>query len=72
MDIGIEMRATGTAEFIDNPALRDRLFTDKPFLRPLADVMKIIHVKAVKRGFGSGKTTCANQKYSGFSFSCKL
>ncbi|MGZ4902629.1 MAG: pyridoxamine 5'-phosphate oxidase family protein [Halobacteriota archaeon] len=45
MDIGIEMRVTGTAEFIDDPALRDRLFTDRPFLRPLADVVKIMHVK---------------------------
>ncbi len=51
MDIGIEMRATGTAEFIDDPALRDRLFTDRPFLRPLADVVKIMHVKGGEAWF---------------------
>ncbi|MGZ7182111.1 MAG: pyridoxamine 5'-phosphate oxidase family protein [Halobacteriota archaeon] len=51
MDIGIEMRVTGTAEFIDDPALRDRLFTDRPFLRPLADVVKIMHVKDAEAWF---------------------
>jgi len=45
MDIGTEMRVTGTAEFIDDPALKDRLFTDRPFLQPLADVVKIMRVK---------------------------
>ncbi|HYC19672.1 MAG TPA: pyridoxamine 5'-phosphate oxidase family protein [Candidatus Bathyarchaeia archaeon] len=45
MDIGTEMRVTGTAEFVDDPALKDRLFNDRPFLRPLADVVKIMHVK---------------------------
>jgi len=45
MDIGTEMRVTGTTEFVDDPALKDRLFNDRPFLRPLADVVKIMHVK---------------------------
>ncbi|MGZ4904630.1 MAG: pyridoxamine 5'-phosphate oxidase family protein [Halobacteriota archaeon] len=45
MDIGTEMRVTGTAEIIDDPAMRDRLFTDRPFLRPIADNVVIVHVK---------------------------
>jgi uncharacterized pyridoxamine 5'-phosphate oxidase family protein len=45
VDIGTEMRVTGTAEFVDDPALRDRLFTDRPFLRPFADLVAIMHVK---------------------------
>ena len=45
MDIGTEMRVTGTAEFIDDSAMRERLFTDRPFLRPLADTVMIMRVK---------------------------
>lgn len=45
MDIGTEMRVTGTAEFIDDPAMKDRLLTDRPFLRPIADNVAIVHVK---------------------------
>ena len=45
MDRGTEMHVTGTAEFIDDAKMRDRLFTDRPFLQPLADVVKISHVK---------------------------
>ena len=51
MDIGTEMRVSGTAEFIDDPTLRDRLFNDRPFLRPLADIVKIMHVKGGKAWF---------------------
>lgn len=45
MDIGTEMRVTGTVEFVDDPVLRDRLFTDRPFLRPLAETVRIMRVK---------------------------
>jgi len=45
VDIGTEMRVTGTVEFIEDPAMRDRLFTDRPFLRPLVDIVAIMHVK---------------------------
>ncbi|MGZ4879852.1 MAG: hypothetical protein ACXV5H_09290 [Halobacteriota archaeon] len=51
MDIGTEMRVTGTAEFIDDPPMRDRLFKDRPFLSPLADIVKIMHVKGGKAWF---------------------
>ncbi|MDD1721115.1 MAG: hypothetical protein LUP95_03925, partial [Euryarchaeota archaeon] len=51
IDIGTEMRVTGTAEFIDDPAMRNRLFTDRPFLRPLADIVMIMHVKAGEAWF---------------------
>ncbi|MGZ4864669.1 MAG: hypothetical protein ACXV5H_07325 [Halobacteriota archaeon] len=45
MDIGTEMRVTSIAEFIDDPAMRERLFTDRPFLQPLADIVDIMRVK---------------------------
>ena len=51
IDIGTEMRVTGTAEFIDDPAMRNRLFTDRPFLRPLADIVMTMHVKAGEAWF---------------------
>ncbi len=51
MDIGTEMRVTGIAEFTDDPTLRNRLFTDRPFLQPIADLVTIMYVKAREAWF---------------------
>ena len=45
MDMGKVMRATGTAEFIDDPSMKERLLNERPFLRPFAENAVIFRVK---------------------------
>ncbi|MGZ4926660.1 MAG: pyridoxamine 5'-phosphate oxidase family protein [Halobacteriota archaeon] len=42
--IGKMMRATGTVELIDDPAMKERLFNDRPFIRPFAEKTVIFRV----------------------------
>jgi len=44
MDMGKEMRVTGAAEFIDDPAMKERLLNDRPFMRPFAESTSIFRV----------------------------
>ncbi|MGZ4944143.1 MAG: pyridoxamine 5'-phosphate oxidase family protein [Halobacteriota archaeon] len=44
MDMGKVMRATGTAEFIDEPSMKERLLSERPFLRPFAENAAIFRV----------------------------
>ncbi len=46
IDMGKVMRATGRAEFIHDPALKERLLNDRPFLRPFAENAVIFRVKS--------------------------
>lgn len=45
MDLGIMMRVIGTAEFIDDAAMKERLLTERPFLRPFAETAGMFRVK---------------------------
>ncbi|MGZ4863315.1 MAG: pyridoxamine 5'-phosphate oxidase family protein [Halobacteriota archaeon] len=45
MDLGMMMRVIGTAEFINDPAMKERLLNERPFLRPFADSAGIFRVK---------------------------
>ncbi|MGZ4910397.1 MAG: hypothetical protein ACXVI1_06715, partial [Halobacteriota archaeon] len=45
MDLGTMMRVIGTAEFIHDPAMKERLLNERPFLRPFADSAGIFRVK---------------------------
>lgn len=45
MDVGTMMRVIGTAEFIDDAAMKERLLTERPFLRPFAENVVIFCVK---------------------------
>ena len=45
MDLGTMMRVIGTAEFIDDAAIKERLLTERPFLRPFAETAVIFRVK---------------------------
>jgi uncharacterized pyridoxamine 5'-phosphate oxidase family protein len=45
MDLGTMMRVIGTAEFIDDAAMKERLLTERPFLRPFAETAGIFRVK---------------------------
>ena len=45
MDIGMMMRATGTVKFLDDTAIKQRLFHERPFLRSLAENVVILHVR---------------------------
>jgi pyridoxamine 5'-phosphate oxidase len=44
VDIGMMMRATGTVKFLDDTAIKQRLFEERPFLRSLAENVVIFHV----------------------------
>lgn len=44
-NLGTLMRVTGTAEFIDDTALKERLLTERPFLRPSAENVAMFQVK---------------------------
>ena len=54
-DVGTMMRVTGTARFVDDPALRERLFTERPFLRPLAENVVIVGVENGEAWFWTWK-----------------
>ncbi len=43
-DMGKQMRVTGVAEFLDDPALKERLINDRPFMRQFADTTTIFRV----------------------------
>ncbi len=45
MDMGTQMRVTGAAEFIDDQAMKERLLTERPFLRPFVEDVVIFRVK---------------------------
>ena len=45
MDLGTAMRVIGTAEFIDDAAMKERLLTDRRFLRPFAENVVMFCVK---------------------------
>ena len=51
IDMGKVMRATGTAEFMNDPALKERLLNDRPFLRPFAENAVIFRVKSGEAWF---------------------
>lgn len=44
MDLGKEMRVTGVAEFIDDPSMKERLISERPFMRPFAETTTIFRV----------------------------
>ncbi len=44
-DLGKTMRVMGAAEFMTDPGMKERLFTERPFLRPFADYTVIFRVK---------------------------
>jgi uncharacterized pyridoxamine 5'-phosphate oxidase family protein len=43
-DMGKEMRVTGVAEFIDDPSMKERLVSERPFMRQFADTTTIFRV----------------------------
>jgi uncharacterized pyridoxamine 5'-phosphate oxidase family protein len=43
--IGTMMRVTGTVEFVDDLAMKDRLLSDRPFVRPFAENTVIFRVQ---------------------------
>ena len=45
MDMGTLMRVTGTAEFFSDESMKERLLTERPFLRPFADNIVMFRVK---------------------------
>ena len=45
MDIGKVMRASGVVSFLDDPALKERLLEERPFLRPSAENIAIFRVE---------------------------
>ncbi len=45
MDMGKVMRATGTAEFLDDENLKQRLLADRPFLQPFIENTAILRVQ---------------------------
>ena len=44
-DMGQVMRATGTAEFIADPGMKERLLSERPFIRPFAENVVIFRVQ---------------------------
>jgi uncharacterized pyridoxamine 5'-phosphate oxidase family protein len=44
VDIGTMMQATGTVKFLDDAAIKQRLFDERPFLRSVAENVVILHV----------------------------
>ncbi len=44
MDMGKEMRVTGVAEFTGDPFIKERLLTERPFMRQFADTTSIFRV----------------------------
>jgi pyridoxamine 5'-phosphate oxidase len=51
IDMGKMMRATGTAEFIDDPSLKERLLSERPFIRPFAENVVIFRVRSGEAWF---------------------
>ncbi len=45
IDLGKEMRVSGTAAFLTDSALKDRLLDERPFLRPVVDDMVFFRVE---------------------------
>ncbi|MFZ0924957.1 MAG: pyridoxamine 5'-phosphate oxidase family protein [Halobacteriota archaeon] len=44
-NLGTMMRVIGTAEFIDDAAMKERLLSQRPFLRPSAENVAVFRVK---------------------------
>jgi pyridoxamine 5'-phosphate oxidase len=51
MDMGKMMRAKGTAKFIDDPSLKERLLSERPFIRPFAENVVIFRVEGGEAWF---------------------
>ena len=45
VDIGTMMRVSGIVKFRDDADLRRRLLDERPFLRPLEEIVAIVHVQ---------------------------
>ncbi len=44
VDLGTMMRVTGAAELLDDPALKERLLNEWPFLRPRAEYIAVFRI----------------------------
>ncbi len=51
MDIGTMMRAIGTAEFVGDPFMKERLMTDRPYLRQIAEDVVMFRVNSGEAWF---------------------
>ncbi|MGZ4951748.1 MAG: hypothetical protein ACXV5K_12045 [Halobacteriota archaeon] len=68
MNMGQVMRATGTAEFMNDPALKERLLNERPFLRPFAENVVIFRVKNCEAWFWTFADSGRESRLSGFAF----
>ena len=69
MDLGTTMRVIGTAEFIDDAAIKERLLTERLFLRPFVETVVIFCVRQAKHGFGRLQIWDVKRRLRGFAIS---